>query len=457
MTMARTRILIVEDEVIVREDLRDRLEALGYDVAGSAVAGKDAIAKAEALQPGLILMDIKLKDEMDGIEAAQTIRQRFALPVVFLTAFADESTIARAAAACPYGYLTKPFNDRAIRATLEVALHRHREEHRPVVLSSDPPATKLANGESFHGLIGRSGAMRSLYTQILQVAPVSATVLIAGETGTGKERVARAIHQAGRRAAQPFLAVNCAGLTETLAASELFGHRRGAFTGALQDHKGVFEAAAGGTIFLDEIGDVPKSQQPFLLRVLEEREITRVGETAPRRVEARVVAASNRSLEEEVAAGRFRSDLFFRIRVARIVVPPLRERLEDVALLAPHFLAQLRAKAGSGPGRLSGEALERLQGYRWPGNVRELRNAMEYAAIRGSGDTVRAGDLPPEVVAGSEEKGLPAVSPEEERARLLAALEAAEGNRSEAARRLGISRATLYRWMSEAGLPGSGD
>ncbi|MCI0542047.1 MAG: sigma-54 dependent transcriptional regulator [Verrucomicrobiales bacterium] len=454
--MAKARILIVEDEVIVREDLRDLLEGLDYEVVAVAAAGHEAITTSNELRPDLVLMDIKLKGDLDGIEAARSIRAQSALPVVFLTAFADEGTIERAKAACPYGYLTKPFDDRAIRATIEVALHRHREENQPRVRAMEATAPDAAAGVPRHGLIGKSSPLRALCEQIARVARVNSTVLIEGETGTGKERVARAIHQASSRADKPFITVNCAGLTETLAATELFGHRRGAFTGAVADHKGVFEAADGGTVFLDEIGDIPRSQQPFLLRVLEEREVTRVGETSPRKIDVRVLVASNRSLDDEVAAGRFRSDLFYRIRVGRIAVPPLRERAGDVPLLAKAFLALFRNK-GVAPLAVSDAALELLGAYPWPGNVRELKNSIEFAAIRCPGQTIQTSDLPPEIVAVAHGANGPPLSPEEEKARLREALEKADGNRSEAARLLGISRATFYRRLSQFGLGSAGD
>jgi two-component system, NtrC family, response regulator HydG len=400
--MSAARILVVEDEAIVAEDLRDLLEELRYEVAAVVLSGREAIAKAVELRPDLVLMDIKLKGAMEGIEAAVKIREQTGPPLVFLTAFADERTLERAKTACPYGYLTKPFDQRTLRATIEVALNRYREERRPAVSISEESDLKQ---DFFHGLFGASSAMRSIFDEISRLARVDSTVLIEGETGTGKERVARAICQASARAGKPLVTVNCAALTESLAASELFGHKRGAFTGAVGDHNGVFEAAAGGVILLDEIGDIPRSQQPFLLRVLEEREVTRVGETTPRKIDVRVLAASNRSLEGEVAAGRFRSDLFYRIRVAHIIVPPLRERAGDVLLLAKRFLDQIREKNRSAPRAISEEALRTLSRYPWPGNVREVKNVIEFATIRCAGEIIQRADLPPEIIAAHEPAG----------------------------------------------------
>lgn len=469
--MAKPRLLIVEDEAIVREDLRELVQGLGYSVAGVAMTGADAVTLAGELAPDLVLMDIQLKGTMDGIEAAVEIRGRGGPPVVFLTAFANEQMIDRAKAACPYGYLTKPFNERAIRATIEVALHRYGEDHPIRVRSQIELEPGRSPDGASHGILGASEAIRELRSQVARVARVESTVLIEGETGAGKELVARAIHATSARASGPFIAVNCAGLTESLAAAELFGHRRGAFTGAVSEHLGVFEAASGGTVFLDEIGDIPKSQQPFLLRVLEEHEVTRVGEAAPRKTDVRVVAATHRRLDEEVATGRFRADLFYRIRVARIHVPPLRERLSDVRLLAVGFLERLRGKAGMPSLTLGEEALRLLEGYPWPGNVRELKNAIEYAVLRCSGVMVHSRDLPPEVLATRRTSasvsqpllasvpsgaGSP-LEPGDERAMIVQALERAAGNRSEAARLLGISRATLYRRLADMGIDPSGE
>jgi len=309
---------------------------------------------------------------------------------------------------------------------------------------------KSTTGDSFYGLIGKCEATLALTAQIAQVARFDSTVLIEGETGTGKEVVARAIHQASARAGKPLITVNCASLTPTLAGSELFGHKRGAFTDSVNDHDGLFAAAEGGTIFLDEIADFPLNLQPFLLRILEEREVTRVGETIARKINVRVLAASNRSLEVEVAARRFRSDLLYRIRVARIIVPPLRDRAETISLLAEAFLDQLARKYPHVARAVSDEALQLLRTYTWPGNVRELRNAVEYAAIRCIGEFIRPCDLPPEVMAGSHDHR--PLSSDEERNRMLDALQQAHGNRSEAARVLGVSRATFYRRLTEFGL-----
>lgn len=299
----------------------------------------------------------------------------------------------------------------------------------------------------FHDLVGKSVAMQTVYQQIRDVAHVDSTVLIDGETGTGKELVARAIHFSSHRKDKPFVAVNCAGLTESLLSSQLFGHKRGAFTGAVEDHRGLFEAANGGTLLLDEIGDIPMAVQNQLLRVLQEREIVRLGETLPRKIDVRIIAATHRNLSEEAANGRFRSDLFYRIRVARVSLPPLRRRREDIPALAGSFLAQFAAASGKPVTEITQEAMRWLVDYEWPGNVRELRSAIEFTVIHCTGAAIQADDLPPEIFQPADViAGDPLL---DEKSRFLQALDRSRGNRSLAARLLGISRATLYRRLAD--------
>jgi PAS domain S-box-containing protein len=302
----------------------------------------------------------------------------------------------------------------------------------------------------FYDLLGKSVAMQQVYQQIRAVAQVDSTVLIEGETGTGKELVARAIHAASHRKDKPFVAVNCAGLTESLLGSQLFGHKRGAFTGAIEDHQGLFEAANGGTLLLDEIGDIPMTVQNQLLRVLQEREIVRLGETRPRKIDVRLLAATHRSLSDEVTRGNFRTDLFYRVRVARIAVPALRGRREDIPLLAASFLAQFSAAAAKRVTEFSPQAVRLLMDHPWPGNVRELRSAIEFAVIRCGGAVIQPEDLPPEIGAPSDfGSSIPGDPLNDEKARFLDALDRSRGNRALAARLLGISRATLYRRLAD--------
>ncbi|MCS6804521.1 MAG: sigma 54-interacting transcriptional regulator [Acidobacteriota bacterium] len=310
----------------------------------------------------------------------------------------------------------------------------------------------LDDKAKFHDLVGESAAMQLVYRQIRDLAKVDTTVLIQGETGTGKELVARAIHYFSSRKSRPFIAVNCAGLTESLVSSQLFGHKRGSFTGAVADQKGVFESAEGGTLFLDEIGDMPMSVQTNLLRVLQEREITRVGESVPRKIDVRVVAATHRNLDQSMAEGRFRQDLLYRLRVAEIHLPPLRERRRDIPLLVAWFLGQFRRDTETAPQEVSQEAMQKLINYEWPGNVRELKSAIEAAAIRSAGPVIQLEDLPAHISGSVAGPSAPADPLAERQQRVLDALARTGGNRAAAARLLGIGRTTLYLWMHELGI-----
>lgn len=310
----------------------------------------------------------------------------------------------------------------------------------------------LDDKAKFHDLVGESAAMQLVYRQIRDLAKVDTIVLIQGETGTGKELVARAIHYFSPRKSRPFIAVNCAGLTESLVSSQLFGHKRGAFTGAIADQKGVFESAEGGTLFLDEIGDIPMSMQTNLLRVLQEREITRVGEAVPRKIDVRVVAATHRNLDQAVAEGRFRQDLLYRIRVAEIHLPPLRERRRDIPLLVAWFLRQLAGSASAAPQEVGQQTMQKLMNYGWPGNVRELKSAIESAAIRCAGPVIQPDDLPAHIIGSVVEPSAPADPLADRQQRVLDALARTGGNRAAAARLLGIGRTTLYLWLNELGI-----
>ena len=307
---------------------------------------------------------------------------------------------------------------------------------------------QLDHQTQFHDLVGRSPAMLQIYQLVRDVARVDSTVLIEGETGTGKELIARAIHYSSPRKDRPFIAANCAGLTDSLLGSQLFGHKRGAFTGAIDDHHGLFESADGGTLFLDEIGDIPTSVQTSLLRVLQEKEITRLGETRPRKVNVRILAATHHNLNEDVIRGTFRADLLYRIRVARIHLPPLRDRRDDIPLLVQAVLGQVCAATGKAITDLHPDSLHLLMIYSWPGNVRELKSAVEFAVISARTTCLMPSDFPEEL-RHTQRDHLPPSSQEAQRtepkAQLLRALQQAQGNRTEAAKILGISRATLYR------------
>jgi PAS domain S-box-containing protein len=310
---------------------------------------------------------------------------------------------------------------------------------------------QLDDRSAFQNIVGKSKRMRQVFQMIEDLARVDSTVLIEGETGTGKELVARAIHRLSRRCDGPFLALNCAGLSEELAASQLFGHRRGSFTGAVDDQQGLFEAASEGTLFLDEIGELPTRVQTTLLRVLEENAVLPLGQSRLLAVDVRVIAATHRDLAREAAENRFRQDLLYRIRVARVRLPALRDRREDLPALVRAFLADHRASIGKQVDAISDDAMAVLMDYGWPGNVRELRNALEFAVIRARGSIIRPEDLPPELLDLAPE-GAPDEPGLDEADRVKAALKWARGNRTRAAALLGISRATLYRRLREMGI-----
>lgn len=315
---------------------------------------------------------------------------------------------------------------------------------------------QLDEKSQFHDLIGKCQPMQEVYKQIQNLSQVESTVLIEGETGTGKELVARALHFSSPKKDKPFLAVNCAGLTESLLGSQLFGHKKGAFTGASTDHRGFFESANGGTIFLDEIGDMPSTVQTSLLRVLQEKEITRLGESQPRKVDVRIICATHQNLNEQVSQNRFRADLLYRIRVGRIRLPAVRERKEDFPLLVSAFLSQCRQSIGKlFVQDMSPEALKVLSQYSFPGNVREFKSVIEYAVLQCDGATILPHHFPPElldpntVTSQESPHPEPAVTAEKDRGAILSALRQSKGNRGKAAKLLGISRATFYRWLDD--------
>lgn len=344
-------------------------------------------------------------------------------------------------------------NGLATDTTERVQMQRALEESLQRVRKADAQILDLRRlldeRSTFHELIGRTREMQAVYDQVRDFAAVDWTVLVQGETGTGKELVARAIHNESPRRGRPFVAVNCAGLSVSLLQSQLFGHRRGAFTGATADHIGYFEAADGGTLFLDEIGDIAPEVQMALLRVLEEGEITRVGESQPRKVDVRVITATHRDLSREVERGRFRPDLMYRIRVARIQLPPLRERRPDIPLLVERFVERACAATGKHIHGVTDGAMATLLEHPWPGNVRELRSAIEFAVVRTRGAAIDRDDLPRELAAAPT-RDVPVGG--DEIGRIRAALERAGGNRTRAAKLLGISRATFYRRISELGI-----
>ena len=599
-----SKILIVEDERITAEDLRDILMDLGYTVTASVSSGPEAIARAEETAPDLALMDIRIKGQMDGTETARILRERFNIPVIYLTAHADTATVARAKDAEPLGYITKPFQEAELHASIEIALHKHREDlkfrekerllastlralsegvisldQNEIVTLSNPaaeawtgwksrdalgkhidevmPLVESASGEKVHTplwrvlaegslaelppgvlLISREGERRPItgsmspirdhkgevagavivfgrssesagagappqpgsqsdddgiglgsfkmiaaspaMKQALKFARRVAqsevsTILLEGESGTGKDVLAQFIHHYGRRSDGPFVALNCAAIPETLLESELFGYEKGAFTDARAPKAGILEIASGGTVFLDEIGEMPLVIQAKLLRVLEEQNFRRLGGVRDIQVDLRVVAATNRRLTEAIEQGRFRLDLYYRLNVIQVLLPPLRERAEDIIPLAEHFVRLYNTKFKRHVKGISHSAAAALLAHDWPGNVRELRNVIERAMVLEEADWIQASNLqiaadpakPPllalEQSASADDQPAPMplqaqtapfeVSLEEAEKNLVKkALERAGGNQTRAAVLLGVTRDTLRYKMKKFNL-----
>jgi two-component system NtrC family response regulator len=438
-------ILIVDDDAAMREGLSETIVDLGHS-ARTAASGREALAALAAHDIDAVLLDLRMPGGMDGIEVLRRIRvQHDAPPVVVLTAFASAENTIEAMRLGAFDHLTKPIGRR------EVDLLLARLPPRRLSVSAHPERTARPDT-----LFGSSEPMRRVQKTIGLAADSDATVLILGETGTGKELVARALHEHGRRKAKPFVAVNCAAIPAELLESELFGHVRGSFTGAAADRVGAFRAAEGGTLFLDEIGDMPGAMQAKILRALQERVVTPVG-GKPSPVEARVIAATHRDLPALVAAGAFREDLYYRLNVVPVALPSLRERQADIVPLAEHFL-RLSARDNP-PKRLSAAAAARLVAHSWPGNVRELRNLIERVHVLVRGDVIETADLD---MAEGEADGLgrddlmqgdlPTAVARLEAAMIRKALDACGGNRAEAARRLNINRQLLYAKIQRYGL-----
>jgi len=434
------KILIAEDDEMTLELLANVLTREGYAVVPVA-DGRAAIDKLRESSFDLVVSDIQMA-RASGLELLDAVMLEWPdTPVVLVTAYADPGAAMDAIAKGAADYLAKPIDVVALRSTVSRALERRR-------LASDNRALR-ATIAGRKVLIGTSAPMLELYKQVAHVAPTNATVHITGESGSGKELVARTIHERSRRAAKPFIAVNCGALSESLLESELFGHERGAFTGAHAAHAGFFEAAEGGTIFLDEIGDVPGKMQVQLLRVLQEGEIRRVGGSAIIKVDVRVISATNRDLAADVRAGRMREDLYYRLSVVSLHVPPLRERGDDIMALTQHLVARHAALLGCSPPRLSDEALLQIRSRSWPGNVRELDNALSRAVAMSQRSVILPGDLPPPLPDApgtpvSIETGWPTLEEVQHRY-IQRVLEHTGHNKSSAANILGIDRRTVQR------------
>jgi len=430
------RILVVEDDAEMRLLLEDELQAAGY-IVDQAADGGEALARLRGGDYDAIVTDLVMPG-IKGDELLARVREWDpGLPVVIMTAFGSIESAVDSMRGGAYHYLTKPFRVEALIDTVRAAL-----QERALRRTGDP-----AVDESPPGLVAESAGMRRVLEMLRRAAVADTPVLIRGESGTGKELLARALHDGSGRRGHAFVAVNCSAIPDTLLESQLFGYRRGAFTDAREDRPGLFQQAHQGTMFLDEIGDMPLALQSKLLRVLQEREIQPLGATTPEPVDVRVVAATHRDLEAACAAGAFREDLYYRLNVIPVEVPPLRERPDDLVPLIGHFLEKHGRRLGRADVTVSREALDLMRGYAWPGNVRELENAIERALVLGQDDRIGPEDLPPALKkrpvtpAPDEVRSLSEV----EREQILRALRSVRGNKTAAARLLGLDRKTLYR------------
>ena len=444
-----TRLLIIEDDRGAAEALRHAFEDEGYEVAWAA-SGSEA---QETFRDGpwdCVLTDVVMPD-VDGL----TLLREFtatadAPPVIVMTAYASIERAVQAIKDGAYDFQEKPLDLTVLRATVRSAVEKRREEPENRAVRA-----RLA-GDRHQLVLGTSAGMRKLVEQAHRVARTNATVLLTGESGTGKELVARLIHRESLRVRGPFVPVNCAGLTESIIESELFGHVKGAFTGAVRSKKGKFELAEGGTLFLDEIGEIPLNVQVKLLRVLQEREVERVGGEEPVRIDVRLVCATHRDLEALVKDGRFREDLYYRIKVIVLRLPPLRERAEDLPELADHFRLLANERNHREIGGFSEAAIERLKSYSWPGNVRELQNVVEQAVVLATGERIESADLPAEISGDRGPQDVLNIAvgttlAQSEKELILETLRKTGGNKTQAARLLGIGVRTLYRKLEEYG------
>jgi len=438
------RILLVDDDPELRDLLREQLEARGYEVAAAHDA-TSALEVVETSRVDVVLTDLRMPGRSGMELCRECVGRHPEVPVVLMTAFGSVDAAMDAVRAGAYDFLTKPFEVERLELVLERALGEQalRDEVRRL-------RRQTGDEPGFAGMLGTSAPMERLYELVDRVARSDASVLILGESGTGKELVARALHSRSRRSQGPFVAVNCAAMPEHLLESELFGHERGAFTDARGTRRGLMREAEGGTVFLDEIGDLSPALQPKLLRALQERKVRPVGGDREVDVDVRVLAATHHALRAEVEEGRFRADLFYRLAVIAVDVPPLRERGDDVLLLAQAFIDEIAARERRDPPEMSSAFAARLLGWRWPGNVRELHNCIERCVALATGETLEVEHLPLELRGTSlevEEVREPesmASLFDVERRHVLRVLEAADGNKSRAARILGIDRKTLH-------------
>ena len=447
--MKKRKVLIIDDEKAIRETLGQILGDEGYAVT-TVGSGEEGLRRILEERFDVVFLDVWLRDR-DGLSVLEAANGKLEeVPVVMISGHASVETAVRAVRLGAYDFLEKPLALERVVLTAQKAIER-----RDLVAAV---ASFRGRVEAEEVLIGESAPMRRLREEIARVAPTDARVLITGENGTGKELVARAIHRLSVRTDSQLVEVNCAAIPEELIESELFGHVRGSFTGASEDRRGKFEEADGGTLYLDEVGDMSAKTQAKVLRALQEGRFTRVGSTKPLSSDARVLSATNKTLPEEIRRGAFREDLYFRLAVVPVHVPALRERSEDIPVLAEHFLRAASIRFGRRPKSLSRAALERLQSHRWPGNVRELKNLLERLMILSPGDEIRREDLPGEILQGVTEETLANDAPlreardDFEKRYILAALRKYRGNVTRTAEALEVERSNLYRKLKGYGI-----
>jgi DNA-binding NtrC family response regulator len=442
----KPKLLVVEDDALARKNLQHILERGGEYQVTAASDGAEALELLDRQAFELVLTDLRM-EKVDGMQVLEAVRQRHPhTEVIMLTAFASVDSAIEAMKLGAFHYIAKPYKIEEVRTQVARALEKISLRHELVQLKRDLNAR---DGVGY--IVGKHPRIQELISTVAQIAPTGCNVLIMGETGTGKELFARALHHASDRADKRFVAFNCGAFAEELLVSELFGHERGAFTGALATKEGLFEAADGGTVFLDEIGDMPLSMQVKLLRVIQEKVVTRVGGTEPLPVDVRIVAATNQDLKTLVDEGRFRSDLYYRLNVVCLELPPLREHRDDIPLLALHFMEKHAAKQGKEIAGISGAMMTTLIRHDFPGNVRELENLIERAVTLGNGQELQASDLPGHL--HSEAGGSPDYQAndklltleERERLYIMRVLEQTGGNKTRAAEILGIDRVSLWR------------
>jgi two-component system, NtrC family, response regulator HydG len=451
----KEKILIVEDQFIEANNLQMILERAGYRVCEVARSVPMALKIVDRERPDLVLLDIFLRGPLTGIDLARTLRERN-IAFVFLSANSNKQTLDAAKATRPYGFLVKPFREKDVLVMLEIAHHLHEHSLESIVRSTPRQRTTPAlAGQLFPGIIGQSECLRAVLHHLQLVAPSDTSVLVLGESGTGKERIAESIHERSPRSKKPLVKVNCAALPASLIESVLFGHERGAYTGATERRLGKFEQAHGGTIFLDEIGDMPLEVQVKLLRVLQEKEIERIGGHETIAVDLRVIAATNRDLEKEVAEGRFRMDLYYRLNVFPLVLPPLRERRDDIPLLIAHFVDHYATRMGKTIMPLSRELVADLMQHDWPGNIRELAHTLERAVLLAEDNRIRQVFIPRVREMASAAPSRIKTMEENERDHILAALRECNGKvfgKGGAADLLGLPASTLNSRMRKLGI-----